>query len=122
MADTQFVIGGKTIMVPVMNLKAIRTYGRRAKDLAALVGLDPDQLDPELVDSSFDATLDVVAVALESSDCPMTVDEINVAVRGMPELMGLSASLQNLLRESGLLPTGEAPPAGENAQAGQPTS
>jgi hypothetical protein len=103
------IIGGKTIEIPVLNFKSIKKIWPLVEKIE-----DSDNLMQLM-----DVASDVLAIALERSDQPMTKDDIENNLLG-PEIAAIQTSVENLLIESGLLQRtnggapGEAVPAAEN--------
>lgn len=100
------IIGGKTIEIPVLNFKSIKRIWplvEKIEDSDSLIDL-------------MDVASDVLAIALERSDQPMTKDDIENNLLG-PEIAAIQASVEDLLIESGLLQRTNGGAPGEAAPA-----
>jgi hypothetical protein len=99
MADTKFVIGGETFMVPPLNLKAQRVAMR------ANTGKDAT------VDDMIGGYLDILAARLSSTATPLTAEEIEERLTGRAEVEAFNASMIKLMKASGFESSGEPKPA-----------
>lgn len=116
MQDTAFVIGGETIMVPPLNLKAQRVALR----LFAKAAEEGGDAAPD-TDAMIGGYLEVLAARLASTATPLTADEIEERLIGVEEFRGFSASMQALLAASGFQSAGEPKPAARRKPPAIPT-
>lgn len=88
---TTFLIGGATISVPPLNLKAQRLAMKLLP--AAFGSKQPDEM--------LGVFIQVLSARLESTATPMTADEIETRIEGKDELIAFGDSMRALLNASG---------------------
>lgn len=100
MKTSTIIIGEKEIQIPQLNFKLLKKVYPILRETKPMTE-EEAKANPDLALQAVDQTIKIISIALERSDTPMTVDEIEEAL--LPsEIPGLHISLMDLLKNNGL--------------------
>lgn len=110
------VIGGRVLTIPELNFRALK------KIYPIVTGMKVMKDSDDLAMDAIEATIQIVSIALERSQTPMTPEEIEEAIL-QSELPGLQPAMIAMLSTNGMvIRPGEPVPAEEEAKPSTGTS
>lgn len=108
--ENKITIGGQVIVIPELNLKALKKMFPLIKKMRVISPEELAQDDGSLSMEALDNTVAVLEIALVRSKSPMTADQIEEALT-VSEIPGLQPALLKILEMNGLKV--QAPKSGE---------